>query len=155
TDYLDLYLLHWPSRYQIEETMAGLEDLVARGLVRYIGVSNFDVEELRDAMRALARERVACNQVLYNLGNRGIERELIPLCEKEGIAVVGYTPLHGGLPRQGSRRWQLLAEIGDKHRRTPRQVVLRFLTDCGAFVIPKASDPAHVRENADGAGFTL
>src|SRR5262249_10226198 len=94
TDYLDLYLLHWPSRYQIEETMAGLEDLVARGLVRYIGVSNFDVEELRDAMRALARERVACNQVLYNLGNRGIERELIPLCEKEGIAVVGYTPLH-------------------------------------------------------------
>jgi hypothetical protein len=68
TDYLDLYLLHWPGDEPIADTMRAMEELVAEGKTRHIGVSNFDVDEMREAMAALGRERLACNQVLYNSG---------------------------------------------------------------------------------------
>jgi diketogulonate reductase-like aldo/keto reductase len=88
TDWLDLYLLHWPGSYPISETMRAMEKLVTEGLVRFIGVSNFDVEELKEAERALKNERMTCDQVLYHLGDRGIERRLLPYCTQRGIAVV-------------------------------------------------------------------
>ena len=100
TDWLDLYLLHWPSNnIPIGETMRAMEKLVAEGLVRFIGVSNFDLEELKEAEDSLRNERMACDQVLYHLGYRGIERRLLPYCIKHGIAVVGYSPFgHGNFP---------------------------------------------------------
>jgi diketogulonate reductase-like aldo/keto reductase len=154
TEYLDLYLLHWPGRQPIAETMGAMEDLVRAGKVRFLGVSNFDPDEMRAAMAALGRERLACNQVLYNLRTRGIERDLLPLCEREGIAVVGYTPF-GGLPARGAGR-RLLEDVAARHGRTVRQVALRFLVRrASLFAIPKASDPEHVRENAGAAGFAL
>ncbi len=73
-DRLDLYLLHWPGNHPIAESMGGLESLIRDGLTRYIGVSNFDVEELEGARRALRNERLACNQVLYHLGVRIVAR---------------------------------------------------------------------------------
>lgn len=155
TEYLDLYLLHWPGRHPIGETMRAMEDLVTAGKIRFLGVSNFDVDELREAMRALTRERITANQVLYNLATRGIESDLIPLCEREGIAVVGYTPF-GSWPRAGSAGLRVLNEIGARHGKTARQVALRFLTRTPArFAIPKASDAEHVRENAGGGDFDL
>jgi diketogulonate reductase-like aldo/keto reductase len=155
TDYLDLYLLHWPGRHPIGETMRAMEDLVAAGKVRLFGVSNFDVDELRAAMAALTRERLTCNQVLYNLGQRGIECDLLPFCEREGIAVVAYTPF-GNLPRQRSEEWRVLERIGMVHGKTPRQVTLRFLSRGPTlFTIPKATAVEHVRENAAATGFTL
>ena len=116
TDYLDLYLLHWPGQHPIGETMRAMEDLVAAGKIRFLGVSNFDVDALRAAMRALTRERIAANQVLYNLGARGIERDLLPFCAGEEIAVVGYTPF-GNWPRAGSGG----AGVLQRGRRAPRQ----------------------------------
>jgi diketogulonate reductase-like aldo/keto reductase len=155
TDHLDLYLLHWPGPHPIGETMRAMEDLVTTGKIRFIGVSNFDVGDLRAAMRALTRDRIASNQVLYNLGARGIERDLLPLCEREGIAVVGYTPF-GNWPRAGSAGLRVLEQIGARHGARPRQVALRFLTGApGLFAIPKARDVAHVRENAVVADFEL
>ena len=155
TDYLDLYLLHWAGRHPIAETMGAMEDLVAAGKIRFLGVSNFDVEEMQGAMAALRRERLACNQVLYNLGNRGIERDLLPFCQRQGIVVVGYTPF-GNFPRAGTPGLRALAQVGDQYGKTPRQVALRFLTRADAlFTIPKASDPDHVRENAGAGDFTL
>ena len=156
-DYLDLYLLHWPGRHPIAQTMDAMEELVRAGKVRYVGVSNFDVDDLRAAMGALTRERLACNQVLYSLGTRGIERDLLPFCAQHGIAVVGYTPFRkGGFPEPGSAGHRLLSQIAARHGRTPRQVALRFLTRApGLFTIPKAVDPAHVRENAGASDFTL
>jgi diketogulonate reductase-like aldo/keto reductase len=157
TDYLDLYLLHWPSAHPIGETMAAMEDLVRAGKVRFIGVSNFDVPELEEASRALTRERLACNQVLYNLGARGIERKLVPFCREQGIAVVGYTPLaKGGFPARASSGFQVLADVAERHGATPRQVVLRFLTRSPElFTIPKAVDVRHLRENAGAARIDL
>jgi diketogulonate reductase-like aldo/keto reductase len=151
TDSIDLYLLHWPSRHPIHETMRAMEELVRRGRVRFIGVSNFDVTQLQAAQAALKRERLACNQVLYHLRDRKIERDLLPYCEKHDIAVVGYTPLAKGGFHRG-----VVADVARKHGRTPCQVALNFLTrrPC-LFTIPKASQPAHVRENAAALDFTL
>ena len=84
TDYLDLYMLHWPGAHPIGETMRAMEELIAAGKIRYLGVSNFDVGELRAAMQTLSRQRIAANQVLYNLGSRGIERDLRALLRNRG-----------------------------------------------------------------------
>lgn len=151
TDYIDLFLLHWPSRHPIKETMRAMEELVGRGQIRFIGVSNFDVTQLKAAQAALTRQRLACNQVLYHLRDRKIERDLLPYCETQNIAVVGYTPLARGGFHKG-----VVAEIAKKHNRTPRQVALNFLTRRPSlFTIPKASQTEHVRENAGALDFTL
>jgi diketogulonate reductase-like aldo/keto reductase len=158
TDYLDLYLIHWWSdRYPIEETLRAMEDLVAAGKIRFIGVSNFTVEQMERAARALTRERIVCNQVCYHLKARQIEYRILPYCEERGIAVVGYSPFGSGdFPSPRSRGGRALAEIGAKYGKTPHQVALNFLTRRpGVFTIPKASRPEHVRENAEAVGWTL
>lgn len=155
TGYLDLYLLHWPGNVPVEETMGALEQLVADGKVRFIGVSNFDLEELREAQAALRTQRLACNQVLYHLRERGVEARVAPYCKEQNIAVVAYTPFGRGSFLQGNGS-ELLVRLADKYGKTPRQVVLRFLTrDSNFFTIPKASSAAHVEENAGGSDWTL
>ena len=150
--HIDLYLVHWWSgQHPIAETMKAMEELVARGLVRFIGVSNFDVAQMKAAQAALTRERLACNQVLYHLRDRAVEKDVLPYCERNRIAVVGYTPLHKGGFLRGA-----VADVAKRHGVTPRQVALNFLTRRPAlFTIPKASRPEHVRENAAALGFTL
>ena len=157
TKWLDLYLLHWPSSYPIGETMRAMEKLVDEGMIRYIGVSNFDLEELQEAEQALSKHKISCDQVLYYLGNRGVEQRLLPYCTKQGIALVGYSPFgHVGFPTSQSREGRVLAEIGARHGRTPRQVTLNFLTrHQNTFSIPKAGRIEHVRENSSGAGWEL
>ncbi len=150
-DQLDLYLLHWPGSQPIGETMRGLESLVGDGMTRLIGVSNFDVEELRQCERELRNEPLACNQVLYHLDDRGIERKLIPYCRKQGIAVMGYSPFgHSGF--KGHR---VLTEIAERNGKTARQAALAFLARDGVFAIPKSGNPEHVRENAGALNWRL
>jgi diketogulonate reductase-like aldo/keto reductase len=152
TDYVDLYLLHWWSgRHPIEETMRAMGDLIARGLVRFAGVSNLDSEQMRLAQAGLPGARLACNQVLYHLRDREIEASLLRHCERTRTAVVGYTPLARGGFSRGP-----LVEIARRLGRTPRQVALNFLTRRPAlFTVPKASQAEHVRENAGALDFTL
>lgn len=130
---------------------------MTEGLVRFIGVSNFDVEELEEAERALKNERMTCNQILYHLGERGIERRLLSYCTQRGIAVVGYAPFgHRNFPSPQSATGRVLAEIAERYNRTSRQVALNFLM-ChpGIFTIPKASRPERVRENNGGVGWEM
>ena len=157
TEWLDLYLLHWPSSYPIRETMRAMEKLVEDGMIRFIGVSNFDVDQLEAAERALSKHRLTCNQVLYHLGYRGIERHILPYCANREIAVVGYSPFgHGSFPPPESTGGRVLAEIAKRHGRTPRQVALNFLTrHPSVFTIPKAGRPEHVQENSGGTGWEL
>ena len=157
TEWLDLYLLHWPGSYPIRETMHAMEKLVEDGMIRFIGVSNFDADQLDAAEKALSKHRLACNQVLYHLGFRGIERHILPYCAKRGIAVVGYSPFgHGSFPPPESTGGRVLAEIAKRHGRTPRQVALNFLTrHPSVFTIPKAGRPEHVQENSGGTGWEL
>ena len=158
TDYLDVYLVHWwTGTHPIEDTMRGMEELVAAGKVRHIGVSNFDVAQLKRTQKALTREKIVCNQVLYHLRSRGIENGLINYCESQNIAVVGYSPFgQGDFPKSSSRQGKVLETIASKHGKTARQVALNFLTRRdGLFAIPKSSDVDHVRENSGGAGWEL
>jgi diketogulonate reductase-like aldo/keto reductase len=157
TSWLDLYMLHWPGNHPIGETMRAMERLTASGKIHYIGVSNFDVAELRDAERALANARIACNQVLYHLGERGIERRLIPYCTERGIAVVAYSPFgQRAFPSATSAKGKVLAGIGARHGKTARQVALRWVTRNEVVVtIPKTSRVERVRENGGGAGWSL
>lgn len=150
TDHLDCYLLHWPGHHPLEETMRGLEELVQRGAIRSLGVSNFDTEELQAAEAALTRERIVCNQVYYDLNHRGIERKLLPYMQERRIALVAYSPFgQGDLPGARSQGGQVLAEVAAAHDATPTQVILAFLTRHeGSFAIPKASQLAHVEDNA-------
>jgi diketogulonate reductase-like aldo/keto reductase len=157
TDWLDLYMLHWPGNHPIRETMRAMEKLVDEGLIRFIGVSNFDVEDLMAAESALRNEQMASNQVLYHLGDRGIERRLLPYCARREIAVVAYSPFgHGNFPSPASIGGRVLSEIAERHGRTPRQVALNFLTrHPSVFTIPKTTRPERVRENAGGVGWAL
>jgi len=150
-------MLHWPGRHPIEETMRAIEKLVSGGLVRFAGVSNFDVPELSEAEAALTNSRMASDQVLYHLGDRGIERRLLPYCAQREIAVVAYSPFgHDGFPSPRSAGGRVLAEIAQRHGRTPRQVVLNFLTrHPGVFTIPKTAHLERVKENAGGVGWNL
>jgi diketogulonate reductase-like aldo/keto reductase len=155
-DWLDLYLLHWRGSHPIEGTMRGLESLVRDGLARAIGVSNFDVKDLEEALAELRHEPLAVNQVLYHLGDRGIERRLIPFCRARGITVMGYSPFgHGSFPKPSSPGGKVLAGIAARHEATARQVALAFLMREGCSAIPKSGNPEHVRENAGALALEL
>jgi diketogulonate reductase-like aldo/keto reductase len=158
TDYLDAYLVHWWSEtHAVEGTMRAMEELAAAGKIRCIGVSNFDLSQLKRAQKALTRDKIVCNQVLYHLRSRGIENGLIDYCKSQNIAVVGYSPFgQRNFPGAPTKQWKVLNTIAEKHGKTPRQVALNFLTRYeGLFTIPKSADPNHVRENAGGAGWKL
>jgi diketogulonate reductase-like aldo/keto reductase len=155
TDFLDLYLIHWPSsQYPIKETMRAMEKLADEAMIKFIGVSNFDLEQLREAQHALKKHRIACNQVLYHLAYRDIERDLLPYCTESEIAIVGYSPFgHGNFPSPQSKGGKVLAEIAKRHSSTVRQVALNFLTRHPAlFTIPKAGNPDHIREISGAVG---
>jgi diketogulonate reductase-like aldo/keto reductase len=158
TDWLDLYLLHWSSlEHPIRETMRAMEKLVKEGLVRFIGVSNFDVEELKKAEGALQDQSIACNQVLYHLNSRGIERKLLPYCNSKRIAVVGYSPFgHGNFPSPNDNKGRLLAEIAERHHKTMHQIALNFIVNhTKIFTIPKTSNPKHVKEISESIEWNL
>ncbi len=153
TDRLDCYLLHWPGSHPLEDTIAGFEALREAGKIRAWGVSNFDEEELEQALSIAGPGKVACNQVLYHLAERAIEHAVVPFCEKHGIAIVGYTPFgRGRFPPGSAAGAKVLESIASKHGASVRRVVLAFLTRRPSFfAIPKSSQAAHALDNA-GAG---
>ena len=157
TDRLDCYLLHWRGRHPLAETFAAFEELKEGGKILSWGVSNFDADDLDEAEAIAGPGKIACNQVLYHLEERGIEHAVIPWCEKHGVAVVGYSPFgHGGFPNASSPGGRVLAEIATIHGATPRQVALAFLVRRPSlFAIPKASDTTHVVENSAAGAFQL
>jgi diketogulonate reductase-like aldo/keto reductase len=155
TDYLDCYLLHWRGSTPLAETMRAFETLVADGKIRSLGVSNFDVADLQEAQAALTRERIACNQVLYHLGERTVEAHELPYCREHGIALVAYTPFGRGDWNEGAGARELAA-IAQAHGVTSHAVILAFLTRTeGTFAIPKAATLAHARDNAAGGELRL
>jgi diketogulonate reductase-like aldo/keto reductase len=152
TDHLDLYLLHWRGPIPLEETLAGFADLVAAGLVRYWGVSNFETPDMVD-LEPLSRGRaVTTNQVLYNLSRRAPEYDLLPWCRAHSIPIMAYSPIEQGR----ILHHPAVVEVAHRHRATTAQValawVLRF-EDVNA--IPRAATPEHVWENAAAAELQL
>jgi len=157
TDHLDVYLLHWPGRHPLQETLGAFAQLVRDGKTRFWGVSNFDLDELEEALDIAGPHAIACNQVAYHLKERAIEHAVIPWCEAHEVAVVAYSPFGGGnFPSPRSRGGKVLEEIAAAYGVTPRQVALAFLARRRTiFAIPKASEIAHVTENAGAAAVRL
>ena len=153
TDRLDVYLLHWRGPHPLAETFAAFERLQQDGKIRAWGVSNFDVDDLDEALAVAGPGRIACHQVLCHLGERAIEHAVIPWCRQHGVAVVAYSPFgHDAFPKATSPGGRVLAEVAAAHGATARQVALAFLLrQPGVFTIPKASRAAHTEDNA-GAG---
>jgi diketogulonate reductase-like aldo/keto reductase len=153
TDRLDLYLLHWREQQPLQDTVDAFEQLQRDGKILAWGVSNFDVADLDDMLRVAGAGRCACNQVLHHLGERTIERAVLPWCERHDVAVVAYSPFGSGrFPGPRTKRGTVLQHIAAAHGATPRQVALRFLLrHPSVFAIPKAARPEHAAENA-GAG---
>jgi diketogulonate reductase-like aldo/keto reductase len=150
TDRLDCYLLHWRGAYPLAETVAAFEELVSAGKIRSWGVSNFDADDLGEMLAVAGQGRIACNQVLYHLGERAIEHAVLPWCEQHGVAVVAYSPFgHNDFPQPRSQAGRVLQAIAEAHGASVRQVALAFLTRApSVFAIPKASTPEHAAENA-------
>ena len=157
TDFLDCYLLHWPSRHPLAGTLAAFEELREAGKIKSWGLSNFDEEELAEALRIAGEGKVACNQVFYHLQERAIEHAVIPFCEQHGIAVVAYSPFGSGdFPAPRTPGGRVLAEIAAAHGATPHQIALAFLLRNGSlFAIPKAGRPEHAEANAAAAEIAL
>lgn len=157
TTYIDLYLQHWPSKeHPIEETMQAMAYLVEKGLVKYIGVSNFTPQLMQEAQHVLGSHVIVCNQVRYHLNDRRVENDVIPYCQRNGITVMGYSPFgyapqfFGGLgfPEQGTKERQVLDKIGGKYGATPYQVALKWiLRHQGVLTIPKAKSIEHIKSN--------
>lgn len=157
TDRLDAYLLHWPGQHPIAETVAGFEALKSAGKILSWGLSNFDVDDLEEVLRIAGPSAIACNQVLYHLGERAIEHAVLPWCQRHGIAVVGYSPFGSGdFPDPASAGGRVLAGIATRHGTTPRGVALAFLTRLeGTFTIPKTVRAARAVENAAAGAVVL
>ncbi len=154
TDRLDCYLLHWRGSHPLEETIEAFHALGRAGKILSWGVSNFDVSDLEEVAAIAGASLPACNQVLYHLKERAIEHAVLPWCQKHGVAVVAYTPF-GESPSAfdpTTKQGRVLHDIGAAHGATARQVALAFLLrHPNVFVIPKATNKEHLKENA-GAG---
>lgn len=156
TDHVDVFLLHWWShQYPIEDTMRAMGELVDEGKTRFVGVSNLGVEQLEQAQAALGKRRIVCNQVYYDLRHRHLERDLLPHCQRNDVALVGYSPFGSGdgtkLPKA-----EALRSVAQRHHVTIHQVVLNFLARRrGVFLIPKAEREDHVRQNSAALDFEL
>jgi len=148
TDYLDLYLLHWPSRdADLSSIVAGFDALRAAGKIHAWGVSNFKVSDMEDLFRVAHGDRCATNQVLYNLGNRDIEHDLLPWREQHGMPVMAYSPLGGA--GASLLRDPTLARIGAAHHCSAAAVALAWTIRNGNVIaIPESGSAEHVRENA-------
>jgi diketogulonate reductase-like aldo/keto reductase len=151
-DAIDLYLLHWRGSVPLAETVETLERLVEAGKVRRWGVSNFDVADLEALARVPSGDRVAANQVLYNLARRGVEHDLLAWCAGRSVEVMAYSPLDEGT--LGAH--PMLRALARRMGCTPAQVAIAWvLRKPGVVAIPKASNPAHVRANAKALETTL
>ena len=149
TDYLDLYLIHWPSsRVPLSETFQALNELVGQGKVRHLGVSNFNLSQLRDA-QAVSNTPILTNQVPYSLHARKYASNgVLQYCQENDILLTAYTPVEKGRVAKDP----VLKELGAKYGATPVQIALAWLIrQPRVIAIPMSQNPKHIRENLEAA----
>jgi diketogulonate reductase-like aldo/keto reductase len=157
TDHLDLYLLHWRGSVPLEETIDGMERLKKEGKILRWGVSNFDTDDMEELLNTSGGKKCAVNQVLYHLGSRGIDFDLLPWHKEHEMPIMAYSPLAQG----GSLRKQLLSDenvkkIANKYHVSPLQIALVWVVRSNLVIaIPKAVQEQHVYQNAEAASIEL
>lgn len=162
TDYLDLYLIHWPnSSIPLKESMKAMNALVENGTTKFIGVSNFTVEEMKEAQQH-SENKVITNQVEYNLLNRNrgtwanlpVESEVLPYCQENDMLLTAYSPVdRGTLTRPGI---PLLDELAQKYKKTQAQISINWLiSKKNVITIPKTSNLDHLKDNLGAVGWKM
>ncbi|HEY9852045.1 MAG TPA: aldo/keto reductase [Leptolyngbyaceae cyanobacterium] len=144
TDYLDLYLLHWRGSIPLSETLEAFQTLQQAGKIRSYGVSNFDVEDMKEVSQLKGGNAVETNQVLYNLMRRGIEWDLLPWCRERNIPIMAYSPIEQGrLLNNGT-----LNTLAQQRGVTAAQIALAWvLHQENIIAIPKSSRIDHIEQN--------
>lgn len=185
TDYLDVYLVHWPNTYSpISETMKAMDELLAEGKIKYVGVSNFPNSLVKEANDQLQNGEIIVNELEYNLIKRNIEKEIIPFLRQQKIAMITYYPLMSGylttnydenyeFPDNDFRKhWELyrhkenfertkelfssLREIAKNHEVTPAEVAINWLLkDDDIIPIPGAKKKSHIESNIHATEWRL
>jgi diketogulonate reductase-like aldo/keto reductase len=152
TETIDLYLLHWRGSFPLAETVEAFEQLKHDGKIRYWGVSNFDLSDMQELFALEAGRNCAANQVMYHLGARGIEWDLLPAMQKRGIPVMAYSPLgQGALLRNAT-----LVRIAQRRGVAPATVALAWvLRQPSVIAIPKTANLEHLREIAAARDIVL
>ena len=149
-DYLDSYLMHWPASKAVHENWAEINDkvwtqmerLVTKGKVKYIGVSNFKVNQLQRLIEN-SRIRPFVNQIEFHPGF--MQQEIVDYCKKNDIVVQAWSPLHSG---RAIKKKQII-EIADKYSKTPAQIVLKWCIQNGVVPIVKSSNSDRMKSNLD------
>ena len=152
TDRLDLYLLHWRGRIPLAETVTAFERLRRDGKILRWGVSNFDAADIGELLALPDGANCAVNQVMYHVGERGIEWSLLPLCRRHSIRVMAYAPVGEGALLRNAKLMRIAGAAGI----TPAQLALAWLIRHDDIIsIPQTSNVAHVLENRAATAITL
>jgi diketogulonate reductase-like aldo/keto reductase len=154
TPYVDLYQIHYPlPLLSMKGTMRAMEELLDQGKIRGIGVSNFSLKQMKESNSHLKKAQLAATQMEYSLVHRGIEKDIVPYCRENGIAVLAYRPLgHGKLAAEQAK----LKKFCEKYSKTSAQIALKWLmSQPNVFPIPRASNVVHVREDVEASGWKM
>lgn len=157
TDYLDLYLLHWTGSVPLAETVGALERAKDQGKILAWGVSNFDTADMKELWQLPHGKQCLTNEVLYNLGSRGIEYDLVPWMREHQLPLIAYSPIaQGDSLGNDFLKDPLLQEIAASHRVSIFQLLLAWaIRDGQTLAIPQSGDPQHVLDNLAAAQLTL
>lgn len=155
TDYVDLYLIHWPNpNIPIKKSMEAMEYLAEQGKIKAIGVSNFSIQEINQAQKHLKKYKVVANQIEYNLLRREAEKNIIPFCKNHNILIIAYRPLaKGELAHKGIK---ILDDIAKKYNKINSQIAIKWLiSQKNVVVIIKSSNINHIKHNINVFGWEL
>lgn len=152
TDYIDLYLLHWPGSIALSETIEAMNKLIEQGKIKRWGVSNFDVVDLLELEPLIDTQQITTNQVLYNLSRRGIEFDLLPWCRQKKLPTMAYSPIEQGRILTNKS----LIDLAKQHNATAAQIALAWLIrNDDIIAIPKASSIEHILNNVTALTINL
>jgi diketogulonate reductase-like aldo/keto reductase len=158
TNFVDLLQLHEPNpAVPINDTMGAVAELITAGKVKFAGVSNFSVEQLQAAQKALGKFPLVSNQVRYNLIDRTIETELLPYCRANHITVIAYCPLARGLSRiRDCDPTGAIDELSRETGKSPAQIVINWcVCQAGVVAIPKGNSVEHILDNCGASDWRL
>jgi diketogulonate reductase-like aldo/keto reductase len=158
TDFVDLLQLHEPNpAIPLDDTMGAVSELITAGKVRFAGVSNFSVAQLKAAQKALGKYPIVSNQVRYNLIDRTIEAELLPYCRANHVTVIAYCPLARGLSRiRDCDPTGVLDQLSRETGKSPAQIVINWcVCQTGVVAIPKGNSVEHILDNCGASDWRL
>ena len=156
-DYLNMYLLHWRGRVPLRETVECMEEAKKEGLIRDWGVSNFDIDDMKELESLKDGDKCVLNQVLYYLGSRGVEFDLAPYMNKNNIALMAYCPLaQAGALGKDILKNNTLLSIAKKYNASAAQIALSFISKVSGYIpIPKSASRRHLAENIESQNIIL